>query len=204
MAFRPTRKPSAQRPQDVSTVSARAVVGENPASSSAGQAASSRELTEGPGKRLLQELETVLRAEPGLDSDMRQMLQAQFAEALEIAERDPRATASVPARGEWLDAIDALKQSGLLADGEVNDLIRQIDGALAPLERRESRLAIEFSRRIQEQGQEQALEWFRQARAAEDDPSVEADAPRAGTVPAAGSEVIQSRSRRLRGPPVSR
>lgn len=205
MAFRPTRKPGAQRPQDVPAVRARPVVGENPASPIAGQAASSGELADGPGKRLLQDLETVLRDEPGLDSDMRQMLQAQFAEAVEMAERDPQATAAVPARGEWLDAIDALKQSGLLAEGEVNDLIRQIDGALAPLERRESKLAVEFSRRIQEQGHESAMEWFRQARAAEDEASAdEADAPRSGPVPAAGSEVIQSRSRRLRGPPVRR
>lgn len=204
MAFRPTRKPSAQRPQDVSAVRARPVGGEGPAFD-AGQAASAQEMCASPGTRLLEELEAVLRDEPGLDSDMRQMLQAQFSEAVEAAERDPQATAVVPARGEWLDAIDALKQSGLLAEGEVNDLIRQIDGALAPLERRESKLAVEFSRRIQEHGHESALAWFRQARAAEEGVSADqADAPRVDSVPAAGSEVIQSRSRRLRGPPVRR
>lgn len=204
MAFRPTRKPSAQRPQDVAAVRTQSVGAEGQASPAAGQPAAASD-QDGPGKRLLQELEAVLRDEPGLDSDLRQVLQAQFSEALEMAARDPQASATVPARGDWLDAIDALKQSGLLAEGEVNDLVRQIDGALAPLERRESKLAVEFSRRIQEQGHESALAWFRQARAAEEGTSAgEDEAPRFDGAPAMGSEVIQSRSRRLRGPPVRR
>jgi len=160
-----------------------------------------------PAESLLRDLDAVLRNEPGIDEEVRQLLQGQFAEALESADAASGAVATAPDRADWLDAIEALRQSGLVGDGDVNELVRQIDTALAPLQRRESKLAVEFSRRIQEEGQERALAWYREASQALDDDSATdgtADPTGFAAMPASGSEVIHSRSRRLRGPPVRR
>lgn len=206
MAIRPPRKNTAARPRDA------AVVRLEPVQAGAGaqDGEASRQAPDqagSPADRLLRDLDAVLRNEPGIDDEVRQLLQGQFAEALETAEANSGAAASVPARADWLDAIEALRQSGLVGDNDVNELVRQIDTALAPLQRRESKLAVEFSRRIQEEGQERALAWFREASQALDgEGAADGAANPSGfaAMPASGSEVIHSRSRRLRGPPVRR
>lgn len=137
--------------------------------------------------------------DPALDRDMREMLRQQFAEAL----NHQGAVASLPDRGVWMDAVHALQTSGEIDEEEVNQLIRQINHALEPLQRRESQLAIEFSRRLQSEGQDEALAWFRkESQKDTDDGSA---APGAGPAvdppPLLRTEVVNSRSRRLRGPP---
>ena len=153
---------------------------------------------------LLREFEGILRDDPSIDPASREHFQKQFEQALDQAAADPVPVGALPDRATWLDAIEMLRQSGAVEEGEVNNLVRQIDQALEPLQRRESQLALEFSRRIREEGQERALAWFREqsARVTEDNgaatliPGSSSDLS-----PRIGSDVVNSRSRRLRGPP---
>ena len=145
-----------------------------------------------------------LQNDPSLDRDMREQLRQQFAQALSDAGTGENAPAGIPDRAVWMDAVQALQASGAVKESEANELIRQVNQALEPLQRRESQLAIEFSRRLQTEGQEKALAWFRK------ESKDTADAPRAepASRPAPSdksrplrTEVVNSRSRRLRGPP---
>ena len=106
---------------------------------------------------------------------------------------------------------DILQYHGGLLPGGVAHAFQAMRAAFAalgeqPLQRRESQLAIEFSRRLQTDGEEKALAWFRkEAAALNNAPEGERAAP---TRPSADvsplrSETIHSRSRRLRGPPVA-
>ena len=156
--------------------------------------------------QLLQQFESALREDPAIDSQTRELLQQQFKQAHSDADLGS-GSGSVPAvldRSVWLDAIQALQANGAVAENEVNELIRQFEQALQPLQRRESRLAIEFSRRIQTEGQEKALAWFRQetSKGSAESTTVATPSPMlGGASPLLRSEVIHSRSRRLRGPP---
>ena len=100
--------------------------------------------------------------------------------------------------------MQALQDAGELEGTDAESLIRRLDEALQPLERKESKLAIEFSRRLADDGEQEALEWLRQ----------QADKPQAGSDDTGSKEspgrrpatslrgdVVNSRSRRLRGPP---
>jgi hypothetical protein len=155
---------------------------------------------------LQQQFQDVLQEDMGIDRETLELLKAQFGNALrEVeAQQSPGTEFAIPDRAQWMDAMEALQASGQVSEAEVNDLIRQVNQALQPLQRRESQLAIEFSRRIATDGQEKALEWFRRESAAgqsaeqEAQPRVEAPAT---VSPLVRSEVVHSRSRRLRGPP---
>lgn len=144
-----------------------------------------------------------MQSDPALDPATREMLHQQFAQALSDMGTVEGAVADIPDRAMWMDAVQALQASGEVSEGEVNDLIRQINQALQPLQRRESQLAIEFSRRLQTEGQEKALAWFRkESKGLSDVPKAEASriAPLEKTRPLR-TEVVNSRSRHLRGPP---
>ncbi|WP_407353220.1 hypothetical protein [Luteimonas sp. R10] len=158
-------------------------------------------------EQLLQDFEAALREEHALGQGERDDLLARFGEALNDAAQKPATSDGSLDRSVWLEAVEALQSSGAMADGDANDLIRQIDRAMEPLERRESQIAIEFSRRMQADGQEKALAWFReqQAKRAEDESSSSPQYPTADAAAAPlRSEVVNSRSRRLRGPPSRR
>lgn len=145
-----------------------------------------------------------MQGDPALDPATRTMLQQQFAQAMSEMGKVEGAIAGIPDRAMWMDAIQALQASGEVSESEVNDLIRQINQALQPLQRRESQIAIEFSRRLQTDGEADALTWFRQETAkldAEDGEHAHSPAPAAHVSPALRSDVVNSRSRRLRGPP---
>lgn len=144
-----------------------------------------------------------MQADPALDPATREMLHQQFAQALSEMGTVEGAVADIPDRAMWMDAIQALQASGEVSESEVNDLIRQINQALQPLQRRESQLAIEFSRRLQTEGQEKALAWFRkESKDSSGTPTTEAAkvAPIEKARPLR-TEVVNSRSRHLRGPP---
>lgn len=146
----------------------------------------------------IEAFEQLLGADASLDDDMRALLRQQF----ELAVDAGVDAAVAPDRSVWMDAVQALQASGELAEDDVNGVIRQINAAMEPLQRRESRLALEFSRRLATDGEESALAWFRSQ-------SRQAEQAAAGDVPAVSGEVVRplrgevvnSRSRRLRGPP---
>jgi hypothetical protein len=145
-----------------------------------------------------------MQSDPALDPATRDMLHQQFAQALSDMGTVEGAVADIPDRAMWMDAVQALQASGEVSESEVNDLIRQINQALQPLQRRESQLAIEFSRRLQTEGQDKALAWFRkESKGLADAPKAEAAS---GIAPPEKTrrlrtEVVNSRSRHLRGPP---
>lgn len=155
----------------------------------------------------LRQLDSALREDPSLDRDARDALMQQFEGAMSATNGGAPSIAALADRSLWVDAVQSLQSSGAMSESEANDLIRQINQALQPLQRRESQLAIEFSRRLQTEGEEKALAWFRKEAASLNNAP---DAERAAsTRPSAEvsplrSETIHSRSRRLRGPPVAR
>lgn len=155
--------------------------------------------------QLMGEFEAMLASNPAIDREAREQIQADFSRALEDASKTAaKATASIPDRASWSDTVHALQDNGAIGDEEANELIRTFDASLQPLERRESRVALEFARRLASEGEEQALAWFRSQ-------AVSASAGGASAIPGRSqlddsvrvlrSEVTGSKSRRLRGPP---
>lgn len=145
-----------------------------------------------------------LQNDPALDPAMRETLRQQFAQAMKDVASGESTLAALPDRAMWMDAVQALQASGAVGESEVNELIRQVNQALQPLQRRESQLAIEFSRRIQTEGQEKALAWFREETgkaSAESTKDATPPPPHSDGSPLLRSEVVNSRSRHLRGPP---
>lgn len=145
-----------------------------------------------------------LQGDSSLDPATRAALQQQFAQAMSDMGKAEGATAGIPDRSMWMDAVQALQASGEVSESEVNNLIRQINQALQPLQRRESQIAIEFSRRIQSEGQDKALEWFRAETgkvSSESSTGTVHSSPPSDVPPLLRSEVVNSRSHRLRGPP---
>lgn len=193
---RPNPRPALQRP---------AMLGAGHNTSARMEESSPSEVATDVHDELMQRFETVLAGlqnDPALDRDMRDRLKAQFSNTVRDIESSGGA-AVVPDRAAWMDTVQALQATGEIGQDEVNQLIRQINQALEPLQRRESQLAIEFSRRLQTEGQEKALAWFREeSEAAGDtgDTSV-ASKPSSQSSPLLRNEVVNSRSRRLRGPP---
>lgn len=155
--------------------------------------------------QLMGEFEAVLASNPAIDREAREQIQADFSRALEDArEAASGATASLPDRASWSDTVQALQGSGAIGDEEANELIRTFDASLQPLERRESRVALEFARILATEGEEKALAWFRSQAAGAAGAGTGAaasTAPRDGAGEALRAEVVSSRSRRLRGPP---
>lgn len=157
----------------------------------------------------LRQLDAALQEDPSLDRDARDALMQQFEDAMSVDGNNGggASLAALADRSLWMDAVQSLQSSGAMGENEANDLIRQINQALQPLQRRESQLAIEFSRRLQTEGEEKALAWFRREAAALSNGGgaerTSVPTPSADVSPLR-SEVVNSRSRRLRGPPPGR
>lgn len=197
---RPTPRPALQRPAMLGATTPVAAQQDSSAGS-AERASSVAQISE-----LMQQFDAALQDlqnDPSLDRDTRELLRQQFSQAMEDIQQVEGAPAGIPDRAMWMDAVQALQASGEVSEDEVNQLIRQINQALEPLQRRESQLAIEFSRRLQTEGQENALAWFREASTAQSgsDKDVHAAPSQLEASPPSRSEVINSRSRSLRGPP---
>lgn len=155
--------------------------------------------------QLLAEFDTLLAGNPAVDRETRDQLHAEFARALEdAAATAATATAALPDRASWSETVQALHDNGAIGDDEANNLIRTFDASLQPLERRESRVALEFARRLASEGEEQALAWFRSQAVNASGGGASALPGRSqaeDTVRVLRSEVTGSKSRRLRGPP---
>lgn len=154
---------------------------------------------------LIAQFTSALDEDPSLDPETKAFLREQFGLALDDAPDGLDLLEQLGNRGVWVEAVQSMQDSGAIAENEANDLVRQLEQAIAPLQSRESKLAIEFSRRMQSDGEDAALEWFR-AQVAQG----EAEAAQKAATPTAASgdgvlplrtEITQSRSRRLRAPP---
>ncbi|HEY4531031.1 MAG TPA: hypothetical protein VIG97_12045 [Luteimonas sp.] len=155
---------------------------------------------------LLGQFQEMLQQEGGLEREDRDELARVFEQALQDASASPQSAATDAFDAStWRETVEMLLQGGFVEQGEADHLIRSLNEALAPLQRRESRLAMEFSRRVETEGQEKALEWFRQASKSGEE-STAARSPGATPPDAAAAaplraDTVNSRSRRLRGPP---
>ena len=163
-------------------------------------------LIEESKQQLLREFMSVLQEDPAIDRETRELLQQHFSQALNDAESASEPATEIPDSAMWMDAVRMLQAEGAVAENEADELIRQLSQAIQPLQQRESRLAIEFSRRIQDEGHEKALAWFRrEASSTSDETKLSASSsqlpPLGDTKPSLRTEVVNSRSRRLRGPP---
>lgn len=102
----------------------------------------------------------------------------------------------------WAGTVDQLRRNGEVAADEADHLIRRLNEALAPLEKRESRLALEFSQRMARDGEAQAIAWLRQQGSEGESEAARKAGPAPATaVPLLHNEIVNSRSRRPRGPP---
>lgn len=198
-----TRRPTNRRPNSPALLQQPFMLG------AAGGATdkAAREIDPAAKSGMQQEFDSALdelAGDASLDQDTRNALRAQFVDAMAAIESNSISAAGVPDRAMWMDAVQSLQESGQLDPGEVDGLIRQINQALAPLQRRESQLAMEFSRRLETDGEDAALAWFRDASDASRDAAsarVAVPATHADNVAVLRTDVTSSRSRRLRGPP---
>lgn len=154
-------------------------------------------------KAIQQQFQALLEADQDINPDQREHMARFFEQALEDA-----AASSAPAADDvfdpatWTGTVDQLRRSGDIAADEADHLIRSLNEALAPLERRESRLALEFSRRMASEGEARAIAWLRQQSSEGEAEAARRPAPPpVAQVATLHSDVVNSRSRRLRGPP---
>lgn len=154
-------------------------------------------------EKLQQQFQAILQDDATLGAEQRDQMARFLEQSLENA-----AASTGPASGEvfdraaWMETVELLRQSGSVPGDEADDLVRRLNDALEPLERRESQLALEFSRRMATEGQEKAIEWLRgQTEKESAQKAQESAALPQDDHPPMRNEVVRSRSRRLRGPP---
>jgi hypothetical protein len=151
---------------------------------------------------LIDDFDASLQDDADLDQEGRQFLSQQFKAAIQDAASNG-GTSRPLERSDWLETLEVLRDMGVVDEDESNTLVRQLDQALQPLQRRNVQVALEFSRRCNEQDEQSALEWLR-AQTAEAPKAQQPSSPPSPQLKhaASGDTVTQSRSRRLRGPPV--
>lgn len=150
-------------------------------------------------RRLMSELEGALREQPGMDADGMEFMLGHVRAALDEVTPDQIAT---PDRGAWMQALDAFVGQAALSEEDRAALVRQLDAAIDPLQGADASVASEFARRLQADGEQQALRWLKEQQAGARDEDDQAAAAASEVVAAPGAQTItRSRSRRLRGPP---
>lgn len=196
MARPPRRQPAPVQSPSQSTVVA---LREADAGKQAGSAAASHDGLDQVTESLAQELATALEDGGGLTWEDRAALQQQ----VELALREQAGPTGADAQGrpEWLETIEGLRQNGILTDEDANALVRQLDAILSPSRNKDVSLALEFGRRFAQDGQDQALAWFKAQLAAGDATSTSAGAKPSEPPATLASAIVNSKSRRLRGPP---
>lgn len=196
-----TRKPPSAQPAQLGQTSVAQLSVAEAAPQS--QSESVRKYLEEGMSQVQQQFHAMLRGDASLSTEQREQMEHFLQQVLEDT-----AGSSEPIPEEvfdpavWRETVDTLRRSGGIAEGEADHLIRSINDALAPLQRRESQLAIEFSRRMATDGEEKAIEWLRKQTETEAAQKAKDTAPAPqGEYAPLRNEVINSRSRRLRGPP---
>ncbi|HST44669.1 MAG TPA: hypothetical protein VLK29_05525 [Luteimonas sp.] len=144
---------------------------------------------------------TASLADIEMDDASREQFGAQFEQAMLDAAANPKADSGLE-RSDWLQAVDMLRQMGVVDADESNALVRQLDEAMRPLQKRNVQIALEFSRRCAEDGEEKALEWFRAQSLSTADEASQSPAHTTQNNLPQGDSILNSRSRRPRGPPV--
>lgn len=152
--------------------------------------------------QVAREFEESLRSDASLSDTQRTAMARQFEAALEEQLVSAAGAPVVPDRDAWTATIDDLRRNGVLSENDATELVRQLGIAFTQFEKRETKLAIEFSRRLQVDGEESALAWYREQQA-EEPRTNSLRKPEGGAPEKLRTDVVNSRSRRLRGPPKS-
>lgn len=152
-------------------------------------------------RELLSQIDGLLRDQPSLDEKDREAFSEVFAASLqEVVESG--AHQQPLSEAEFQQTINGLKRHAAEAGKEDSDLARHLAGAIASLEQRQTKLALEFGRRLRADGQSSALAWLRQQQSSDQaDGSDEGSSEAMDASHPLRSDVTNSRSRRLRGPP---
>jgi|GEM_PF-6591518 len=154
-------------------------------------------------RELLESFQDVLAQDQNLDAQTRDTMMEQLVQAMHEA-KVANGPMTIPTSEDWSQAVLGLQQSGELDQTDAEELLGKLNNALKPLERRETKLALEFSKRLVEHGEAEALAWLRAETAKIE--AREAKAPVGAAVAQSTdrplrSETVKSRSRKLRGPP---
>ena len=150
-------------------------------------------------QQVIADFEASLRDQSSLDDGDLDGLLETFRQAVQ---ETPLDVALTPLDPEDLAlALNGLVDNGILAEEERNDLSRKIDDALAPLQTPDVQMAMEFASRCERDGEEAALEWFRNERSRSEDANQGGVAPADASGLPARDSIVNSKSRRLRGPP---
>lgn len=150
-------------------------------------------------RQVLARLEATVRANPDLDDDGRAWLMRHYRDAVESADIDPTRIAR-PDRKQWLEMLETLQADGQASEEDVADLVRRFDAAMGPLESPQLEIAVEFARRCETDGEEQAIEWLEARRAAAEE-SGRATAATGEDVKVRPDKTRARRARAPRGPP---
>lgn len=153
-------------------------------------------------QEVLRDFEDALSNEPSIDPATRAQLSSYLREAVEEAVKHP-VLAKAPTLAAVRKLAQRLEATGPEGQLEAASLTRTMESALAVFEQKETKVALEFSRILSEQGQEQALAWLRTQQMPDASDAQETSSGPTSRNPASPlkSEVAKSRSRRLRGPP---
>jgi len=194
MAVRRTTAPR-KRPEAVTSVGASARASNSEIKDSGrqpGDAAAATDLKQ----EVVQKFEASLREQPKLDAEGLEFILEQFRQAVFNAPLEP---GIVPLDADsWAPTLNDLVQNGLLEEDERNALARQFEQAAAVSQGNDTKIVLEFAKRLKRDGEASAMEWLTR----------QPDGLRGGETPvnesilAEGKQAItRSRSRRLRGPP---
>lgn len=197
---KPVRPSPRHKPLGVNELRSAAVTKPDQGDTSAGDASDQqRDLK----RSLHAEFVAALASDQSLGDGDKAAIERYFAQAIDYASDEPASDGTGDDVNAWREAVGALQADGSVDEDSANRLIRELTRALQPLHQRESRMAIEFSRRMDRDGEESAVAWL-----CSQTGDQEGDADVAGTASSSGSEasplrseVIHSKSRRLRGPP---
>ena len=136
--------------------------------------------------------------ERGLPEDEVESLIHSYTEAVQSVELTP--ALRQPDRSQWVEMVDLMVQAGMLQTGDSPSLIRMFDEVFEGLESPELGTLMEFSRRCQEDGQEQAVAWLESRREA-DAQSKRATSEAPPAVLGLSLSQNAQKGRRVRGPP---
>lgn len=150
-------------------------------------------------QQVIADFEASLRDQSSLDDGDLDGLLETFRQAVQETPLDVALTPLAPE--DLALALNGLVDNGILAEEERNDLSRKIDDALAPLQTPDVQMAMEFASRCERDGEEAALEWFKNERIKLEQSGQEDAAPAATSGMPDRDSIVNSKSRRLRGPP---
>lgn len=149
-------------------------------------------------QRAIEEFESSLRGQSGMDEEGLELLLNAFRDAVQEASLDAEFTPLDP--DEVARTLNGLVEDGVLVEEDRNAIARQFESALDPLQDAELKIALEFAQRVERDGEAKAREWLKTQNAA-GDADARQDPPVADVAPHSRQAITQSRSRRPRGPP---